>query len=433
MDGSKLDDLVTSRRALLLGLAALTAVPLVGCGRGGAEIPALLVADGVERNQPPADAPVAAAVDGLTTFGHRIFEAAAKPGANFIASPLSLAVAFAMLRAGAVGATASELDSAFGFPASGRDAAFNAITRQLVTTDVPPAPDRRPREADGKPKPPVVSIGNALFPQKGLAIGAPFLRTLAAEYGAGVRPVDFAAADALKLINAWADQQTAGRIKKIFEDLNSNTKLVLANAVYFKADWQTYFMYVSPEPFTKASGAVIQAPTMRHTGQVRYADVNGMTAIELPYSGGEYAMWIILPKAGSKPEDALTAATMGPLRGSFAAASAEIAVPKWDFETSLDLTTLLPDLGLPTAFGSGADFSGIASGLFVSQAVHKANISVDEWGTEAAAVTGIGMATSGPPTPTVRFIADRPFAFVIVGGGDRIPLFVGRVSDPTAK
>jgi serpin B len=373
-------------------------------------------------------------VDGLTAFGHRVIEAAAKPGANFVASPLSLAVAFAMLRAGAAGTTASELDSVFGFPASGRDAAFNSITRQLVTTEVPPVPDRQPRQAAQKPKPPVVSIGNALFPQKGFEVGAEFLRTLAAEYGAGVRPVDFATPDALKLINAWADQQTAGRIKKIFDQLAGDTKLVLANAVYFKADWLAYFIDVAAAaPFTKADGSVIQAPSMRRVGPMRYAESGGVTAIELPYAAGEYAMWLMLPPAGGKPEDALTPATTGKLRAAFSEVQVEIAVPKWSFETSLDLGELLPGLGLRAPFGGDADFSGIAKGLFVSQAVHKANISVDEWGTEAAAVTGLAMALSAPPRPTVRFIADRPFAFAIVGGNDQIPLFVGRVSDPMAK
>ncbi len=350
-----------------------------------------------------------------------------------MASPLSLAVAFAMVRAGAAGTTASELDTVFGFPTSGRDAAFNAITRRLATADVPPAPNRKAREANQKPQPPVVSVGNALFPQKGLAIGAPFLRTLAAEYGAGVRPVDFATGDALNQVNAWAEKQTAGRIKKIFDQLDGATKLVLANAVYFKADWHSYFLDASAAPFTKGDGTVIQAPTMHRTGLMRYAQTGGMSAIELPYALGEFAMWVMLPAVGGKPEDTLAPAAYGALRSAFGEAQVAIAVPKWDFETSLDLATLLPGLGLRKAFEPSADFSGIAGGLFIAQAVHKANITVDEWGTEAAAVTGIGMPTSAQPEPAIRFTADRPFAFAIVGGKERIPLFIGRVSDPAAK
>jgi serpin B len=243
--------------------------------------------------------------------------------------------------------------------------------------------------------------------------------------------VDFAAGDALNLINSWGDRQTAGRIKKIFKQLDSNTKLVLANAVYFKADWAAYFLDVTALPFTKADGTVIQAQTMRRNGAARYAEFGGVTAVELAYAAGDYAMWLMLPPAGGKPEDALTPATIAGLRAGFADAAVEIAVPKWDFETSLNLVKLLPDLGLRSAFGPGADFSGIANGLFLSQAVHTANITVDQWGTEAAAITGMSMTTSAPAPPKVRFIADRPFAFAIVGGKDRVPLFVGRVSDPT--
>jgi hypothetical protein len=90
-------------------------------------------------------------------------------------------------------------------------------------------------------------------------------------------------------------------------------------------------------------------------------------------------------------------------------------------------------LGLTAPFAADADFSGIAAGLFISQAAHAANITVDEWGTEAAAVTGIAMALSAPPQPNEVFHADRPFAFAIVGGSDGIPLFIGRVSDPAGE
>ncbi|WP_203906307.1 serpin family protein [Rhizocola hellebori] len=131
--------------------------------------------------------------------------------------------------------------------------------------------------------------------------------------------------------------------------------------------------------------------------------------------------------------DALTPAGIAKVRAAFTEAPVEIAVPRWEFETSLDLATLLPGLGLRAAFGAGADFSGIADGLFLAQAVHKANISVDEWGTEAAAITEMSMPASAQMKPPIRFSADRPFAFAIVGGKDQVPIFVGRVSDPTAK
>jgi serpin B len=299
--------------------------------------------------------------------------------------------------------------------------------------DVPPKPKKAEREASGKPNPPVVSIGNALFPQKGFTVGAEFLRTLAAQYGAGVRPVDFGSADAAAQIDAWVERQTAGRIKKVFDVIDPGTLLVLANTVYFKADWRTFFGGTMPAAFTTAAGNQIQTPTLRDSRRIRYAETGGISAIELPYADGPYAMWLMLPPSGGDPEDALTSPVLNRLRDSFTEAQVEVSFPTWDFETSLGLIPVLQKLGVTTAFSGGADFGGISPGLFISQAIHKANISVDEWGTEAAAVTGIGFAMSGPPTPTAKFIADRPFAFAIVGGDDHIPLFIGRVSDPSAK
>ncbi|WP_196278925.1 serpin family protein [Catellatospora vulcania] len=432
MHNGQPDTATVTRRALLLGLAAAAAVPLVGCGGADGDAPELVSAAGVSRIEPPADAPIAAAVDGLTAFGHRFFQAAAAPGTNFVASPLSMALAFAMVRAGAGGLTAKELDTVFGYPANGRDGAYNAVSGQLANVDIPPKPTGGERDGSAKPHPPVVSIGNALFPQQGLTVGADFLRTLTEQYGAGVRPVDFGG-DAVEQINAWVKRQTAGRIEKVFEKLAADTQLVLANTVYFKADWRSYFLDIADAAFTKADGTVVRTPTMRNAIEIRYAETGGTTAIELPYAEGPYAMWLMLAPPGAKPEDALSQQALARLRDSFTTRRVDVAVPKWDFESSIDLKPVLAGLGLKSAFSGGADFSGISSGLFITDAVHKANITVDEWGSEAAAVTGIAMALSAPPSPTARFIADRPFAFAIVGGKEHIPLFIGRVSDPSAR
>src|SRR2546430_5434892 len=148
----------------------------------------------------------------MTDFGYRLSRTAGDPRANWVVSPLSIAYAFGMVRAGAGGATATELDTAFGFPATGTHEAFNAITRQLVTADVPPAKGPT-RGKDGAPLPPVVCVSNGLFPQDKLPIGQPFLRTLAAQYGVGVHPVDFGSPKAKATIDAWVKAQTAGRIK----------------------------------------------------------------------------------------------------------------------------------------------------------------------------------------------------------------------------
>jgi serpin B len=142
-------------------------------------------------------------------------------------------------------------------------------------------------------------------------------------------------------------------------------------------------------------------------------------------------MWVMLPPAGGAPADVLNPRTMAAVPAAMRRVELSVSMPRYDFETDLNLVGLLERLGLTAPFGPAADFSGISPGLFIDQAVHRANITVTEEGTVAAAVTGIGMATSARIGPPLSFVADRPFAFVIVGGPDRVPLFVGQVTDPT--
>src|SRR5262245_58167765 len=160
------DEAQVSRRTLL-GLAALaSAAPLLAaCGTDRPKAPALLMAANVQRAQPMADAPVADATAGMLAFAQKMAGLTAAEGANWIISPLSMAVCFAMARVGARGTTASQLDQVFGFPAQGRDDAFNVLTRQIATTDTPPTSTAK--RDPNKPAPaPIVSLGNALFTQE---------------------------------------------------------------------------------------------------------------------------------------------------------------------------------------------------------------------------------------------------------------------------
>jgi serine protease inhibitor len=435
-------DPAVSRRTLLMGLAgALVASQAAACGHGRTAtpptgvVPDLLTAQGVARVVPDADAPVGAATDGIVAFGHALARAAATPGKNWVASPLSIATAFAMARVGARGSTAGQLDRLFGYPADGRDGAYNAITRALVTTDVPPPASSAKRPANAPARPPVVVIGNALFTAESLRIAAAFLTTLASQYGAGARPVDFTSPSALAQINAWVKQQTAGRIDQLFAQLDPDTQLVLANTVYLRADWATDFAAqpLIDAPFTVASGARVTASTMHQVASVGYAAADGWQAVELPYAGGDLAMRVMLPAPGGSPDDMLAPSTMAAVDARMSTATVDVTMPRWNFEADIDLGAVLPAMGLTAPFGSQADFGGIAPGLSISQAVHKANITVDQKGTEAAAVTGMAMAGAAPAPRPLSFEANRPFAFAIVGGGSRVPLFVGHVADPSAS
>jgi serine protease inhibitor len=314
----------------------------------------------------------------------------------------------------------------FGFPATGLHEGFNALTRGVAEVSPLPA------DPDG-PRAPEIRIANGLFPQEGLTVGEPFLRTLAEQYGVGVHPLDFRQRTAVEAINAWTRQQTAGRIHALFDDLPADTKLVLANAVYLRADWRHPFSGTTSDSFTRAGGGTASVPTMHQQEPLRYADGPGWQAVELPYAGSDLAMWVLVPAAGSAPDALLTPASLARVGKGLRTELVDLALPRWDFATTVDLIPALRGRGLTAPFEPAADFSGISPGLFVARAVQRATITVDERGTEAAAVTGLMMTLSGPAGTPVTVRADHPFAFAVVHVPTGTPLFVGRVADPGAR
>jgi serpin B len=408
---------------------ALVAALAAGCGTSGPSVDRPLMAQNVAREAPQTGAPVDATVDGLTRFGYDLYRQVARPGDNVVLSPLCVGYAFALARAGAKGETAAQLDRVFGFPDGVHDA-LNAMTRQIVTVDGPPGP--RPERKPGLTLPPTVSIANGLFVQRGFTVGEPFLRTLAAKHGAGVRPVDFGAGDSAKrAIDDWARVQTADRIKQVFQDLPADTRVVLANAVYLNADWTEPFHDTGKEPFTRADGTTVPADMMSRTGAFRYLVGRSWQAVEVPYAQSDLAMWVIVPTGRAAPDGLLSPDTLAAIATGLAPTPLSLVMPHWDFETRPPLVDALKAMGLTDPFSTGADFSGIAPGLFIGDAVHAANITVDENGTEAAAVAAIAMPESAPLPPEIEVRADRPFAFALVHRPTRTPLFIGRVADPT--
>ena len=419
--------------ALAIGMALLVTACGTSAGGGSGRNGGVLRAD-VARSS--TKVPTDALVDGLTTFGHDLLGVVGGDGKNSVVSPLSVALAFSMARVGAGGPTADQLDTVLHFPSSNRDAAFNTLTRGLVTDQVPPQPSPSATRSPGSPPaPPIVAVANALFLQQGRSVGAPFLHSLAADYGAGVRTVDFTSGKAVGAIDDWVRRQTADRIKKLFDNLDPSTQLVIANAVYLKADWAQPFFPTptSDKPFTLADGTSVTVPTMHQESTFGYAESPAWRAVGLPYAGGDLAMWVLLPTHGTAPTDLLTPTTLRAVAAGLTDQRITLDLPKWDFGTDVDLVHALRQLGLEAPFGSGADFSGIAPGLFITQAVHRANITVDEWGTEAAAVTGIAMATSAQVPPRITVQVDHPFAFVVVDTKTQAPLFEGTVADPRAS
>ncbi|MFI6508009.1 serpin family protein [Streptosporangium sp. NPDC050855] len=413
-------------RRLLPALLAVAALSACAMSK-----PSLITAKGVKRLV-PTNPPVAETVRGLTAFGHSLLTTAASGRPNVVLSPLSIAHAFGTARAGAVGATADELDRVFGFPSEGPHISLNALTRQIVTTDDPPPvpdPDEERDAQDGTPRPPVVGIAEGLFVQEGLSVKPDFLRTLAEQYGTGAHQVDFTG-DATGVIDAWAEERTAGRITKVFDRLDPRTKLVIANALYLKADWATPFTDPPEEnaAFTRADGTTVRVTLMRRDGAVPYVAGSGWQAVELRYAGDELAMWVLVPAAGTTPASLLSPAVLAEVASGLRERPVRLAMPRWDLSTTMELAEPLGALGL-----RGSDYSGIVDGATLSQAVHRATVTVDEWGTEAAAVTGLAFPVMAPAPPDVEVRADRPFAFAIVHRPTLTPLFLGQVGDPSAR
>lgn len=410
-------------------IVCVAGLVLAGCGEPveqGPRDPGLPPVDVAEVAGDPATAATARA---MTDFGYRLYRAAAVAGENTVLSPLSITTAFGMARAAAAGPTAAELDKVFGFPAEGPHAALNKLIRSIDNTPgAPPTSQRGKSRSAGQPlAPPAVNIANGLFVQQGLALRDAFLGTLGSQYGAQARRVDFRS-DATKVIDAWAHEQTAGRIERVFDQLDPQTVAVLANAVYLKADWKLPFgeHATADEAFTRADGGTVRVPMMHQHAPLRYATGDGWQAVELPYAGDSLAMWILVPAKGSPPTELLAPATLAAVAGGLRSGPVDLAMPRWDFSAGFDLVTQLEKLGLHP----GGDLSGLADGATLSQAIHRATITVDEWGTEAAAVTATAAATAGIAGQSLTVRADHPFAFAIMHTPTSTPLFLGQVANP---
>jgi serpin B len=378
--------------ALSLSLGAAAAPPV--------SPPLLRAAD--SRLRPTPDAPVARVAAAVADLGYDM--RTIMPAGNWVASPLSVAYAYAMVRAGAGGRTAAALDELFGMPGDDLHTAFNALSSATADQHV--------------------MIGNGLFLQEGFDVGRPFLRTLATHYGAGVFPVDFSTPESADVVNKWVREQTADRMPGILR-WEPGLAVVLANAIYLNADWARPFGGATPTmpmPFHTADGPV-PVPMMGQAGEMPYAEGDGWQAVDLAYRNSDLVMRILLPAAGREPVDLVRGAA---LRAETRPRAVDLRLPKWESRTRVDLRRLGP-----TELYSGADLSGIGTGLRISQATHEAWIKVDEEGTEAAAATGMAVVVSAVVPPETKLHADRPFAFAILHKPTNVPLFVGRISDPS--
>jgi serpin B len=286
-----------------------------------------------------------------------------------------------------------------------------------------------------------LNIANAIWGQEGYAFLPEFLDVLAQNYGAGLRLVDFAGApeESRLVINDWVSDQTEGKIQDLMPPdlVHTLTLLVLTNAIYFNAPWSYPFTPQETEDgaFHLLDGGEVTVPMMNQDLKFLYAEGEGYQAVALPYGLGELSMVILLPQAGQFEafEGSLDADRVDGIVENLEEWGVTLAMPKFEFESSFDLGETLAAMGMPDAFYGNVDFSGMTGSreLFIDGVVHKAFVSVDEEGTEAAAATGVAMATSAP-NRHAKFTVDRPFVFLIRDRETGAILFLGRVVNPAA-
>ena len=378
---------------------------------------------------------------GNTAFAFDLYQALSAEDGNLFYSPYSISLALAMTYAGARGETEQQMANTLHFILS-QDrlhSAFNGLDLELAG---------RGEGAEGTDEEGFrLNIINALWGQEDFEFLAEFLDLVAENYGAGLRLLDFvnAADDSRIVINDWVSEQTEGKIEDLIPEdvINNLTRLVLTNAIFFNAAWLHPFMESQTKDgaFHLLDGGEVTVPMMRQTAGFGLAKGDGYQAVELPYDGNELSMVILLPDTGQfgRFEDSLDADLVRTITEGLVPTRVDLTMPKFEFESDFSLVDTLSTMGMPVAFISSfgpctsemADFSGMTGSceLFITEVVHKAFVSVDEAGTEAAAATAVvGGPSSVPPSVTI----DRPFVFLIRDIGTGAILFVGRVADPSA-
>jgi len=276
---------------------------------------------------------------------------------------------------------------------------------------------------------------NKVWTKPGLLLQDDFLDILTGVYGSPLAEADFASdANAQRdVINEWIAEQTEQLIPELFpeDSLDPNTAMVLVNAIALDAPWEFPFnpASTSDRPFTLADGSTVDVATMRYDEFLPSVRTEEYQAVELPYGGGALSMVIIVPADLASFEETLSPESLGAAIDGLREGGIHLTVPKWSARTHLTLNDTLSALGMPSAFGADADFSGMVEGggLMLDRVEHEAFIEVDEEGTRAAAATGGSMQASHGTTIAV----DRPFLYVIRDRGAGTILFIGRVADPT--
>jgi serpin B len=422
------------KKTILFFLAAVLLAALVACTQ---PIQASELKSDKPRETSPAAGPddISTLVEGNTAFALNLYQILKDEEGNLFYSPYSISEALAMTYGGARGETGKQMAAALQFQlAQNRlHTAFNALDLELASRG------EGAQGADGKGF--RLNVVNAIWGQKDFAFTSQYLDLLAQNYGAGLRIVDFIqkTEEARKTINDWVSQQTEERIQDLLPEgsVTELTRLVLTNAIYFNAAWASPFTKeaTSDGQFNLLDGTQVTARMMKQTMKsYKYAEGPNFQAVELPYDGNELSMVILLPQSGQfRNFEADLSSQMAGIVSNLKSAHVNLTLLKFKIEGEFGLKKALSDLGMPVAFSElEADFSGMdgKKDLHIQDVLHKAFVTVDEEGTEAAAATGVIVGTTSMPSNIKDMTIDRPFVFLIRDISTGAILFMGRVMNP---
>ena len=394
-----------------------------------------------------------AVATGNVKFALKLYDQLNNQKGNLFLSPYSISTALAMTHAGARGETETEMTKALQFPTFpdkeggplGRErlhAAFSELKLGL-----------REAQKQGNVE---LSIANALWPQKNYAFRPEYLNLIERDYDSVGRPLDYANAEKARgIINRWVEEETKEKIKDLIPSgvLDSLTRMVLTNAIYFKGDWLTQFKEKSTRemPFKISPDKTVQTPMMYQKGNFGYYQDADVQVLEMPYKGDNVSMFVLLPnQGGGQPfrrptnppakkktladlEKILSPAKLSEWVSKVRRTKIDTWFPKFKMTSEFSLSQQLQALGMKKAFGD-ADFSGMdgTKKLYISAVLHKAFVEVNEEGTEAAAATAVVISLkSARRYPSFR--ADHPFLFLIRDKATGSILFLGRYAKPPSQ
>ncbi len=428
-------------RLMVVFLVGALVLSVSGCELWQPEVPSdmTIAQSDLHRDTDPSveSEQVEELVSGNSALAFDLLGEISEDDANLFFSPYSISSALAMATAGARGTTEEQMADALHFTLdpSALHPCINWLDLELNGRgEIGP-----PYEGEGFQ----LSVVNAVWGQQGYPFLDSYLDLLAVNYGAALRLVDFLdnPNGSRLTINDWVSDQTNARIQDLLPpgSVTSDTRLVLTNAIYFLAPWLTPFdeELTQNETFTLLSGEAVSVPMMHleEPASLAYAEWEGGVAVELPYNGEELSMVVLFPDAGQFQafEQSLTAEHYEGIVSTLESRRVDLGFPKFEFTYDVSLVEPLTALGMSDAFLPGiADFSGIdgSRNLFISDVLHKAFVSVDEAGTEAAAATAVIFEFTAIPGAPVTLTVDRPFLFVIRDVPTGTILFIGRVVAP---